>query len=194
MKIIQVRGTSGSGKSTVMAEVIEELEKQHEKINNLITGRKKPLYYQFEKHPQKVIVLGHYEAACGGCDTIGSAKAVFDLILSLSGSNQDTTILCEGLLLSEDTKWTLQLRENGHKVKVLFLTTLLPDCLSRIISRRAKVGNDKPLNPDNTSNRFKVVERAYYKLQDAGIEVRRCRSDMGAKILLHWTDSDLPKT
>lgn len=188
MNIIQIRGTSGSGKSTVMHNILKAMSDTFNKEEVFREGRKKPLYYQFDDE-QRTIVLGHYEAACGGCDTIGSAKAVYELILGLySSGNPCKLLLCEGLLLSEDTKWTLRLKEEGHSVKVMFLTTPIENCLERIVSRRSEVGNFKPLNPDNTTNRFKVIERAYYKLKDAGVEVGKCSSNAGHHVILSYME------
>ena len=75
--IIQVRGTSGSGKTWVMKSLLERL-KPFKGV--LVEGRKKPLFYV---NSTSVAILGHYEAACGGCDNIGSAAAVAELIQNL---------------------------------------------------------------------------------------------------------------
>ena len=77
--IIQIRGTSGSGKSTAMRRVIDGLEWQSE----YRPGRKKPLYMRSLNAQCRVVVLGHYDSLCGGCDTIGSARAVYELTQEL---------------------------------------------------------------------------------------------------------------
>lgn len=173
--IIQIRGTSGSGKTTVMRKVMAQIGPWEPEYQT--KGRKKPLLYT---NRQGVRVLGHYESACGGCDTIGSAGKVYDLIQTLKYRGFPT--LCEGLLLSEDTKWTLQLDD----VRALFLTTSLETCLAQIKSRRAEAGNEKELNVKNTSNRVAVIERARVKLNAAGIITRRASSDQAVGIILNW--------
>lgn len=170
--IIQIRGTSGSGKSTVVRKIMETFD-----FTPVFTdGRKQPLYYVADR----LLILGHYESPCGGCDTIGSARKVFELTQKLLDSG--ATIVQEGLLLSEDTKWSSQLPD----LRVLFLTTPVDECLSRIVSRRAKVGNEKPLNPSNTTNRVAVIERARVKLSNLGIECRRASSEQAPGIVLKW--------
>jgi hypothetical protein len=129
--------------------------------------------------PPLTVVLGHYESACGGCDTIGSARAVYDLIQTFP---QGTTVVCEGLLLSEDTKWTLQLPD----VRCLFLTTPLDTCLTQIKSRREEAGNEKELNPLNTTNRVATIERARLKLVEAGMVCRRASATQAPGIMLRW--------
>lgn len=172
--IIQVRGTSGSGKSTIMRRVMESGG-----LNPVyVTGRKRPLYYRGRINGAKVAVLGHYESACGGCDTIGSARVVYDLIQKIDSP----VILCEGLLLSEDVKWSSQLPD----LRVLYLSTPLKRCIRQIESRRKSAGNDKPLNPANTENRVYVIERSRVKLRDAGVLVRRCASEIAPAVILSW--------
>lgn len=149
---------------------------------NYINGRKKPLYYRCVtervlRSQIGVYVLGHYDSACGGCDNIGSAAAVYELVYkvidnrveSVAAHHNKYVILCEGLLLSEDTKWSSQLPE----LTVHYLTTPLETCISQIKSRRLEAGNTKPLNTKNTTNRFGVIERSRKKLLDMGIHCVR---------------------
>ena len=175
--IIQIRGTSGSGKSTVIREVMDSIDEGGCWESRFKEGRKQPLYYRHVNG--RVAVLGHYESPSGGCDTIGSARAVFELLQDVKAP----IILCEGLLLSEDTKWSSLLKN----LRVIFLTTSLERCLNQIQERRKKVGNDKPLNPSNTSNRVEVIERARRKLAIIeGIRCVRCSSEQAPNLILKW--------
>lgn len=175
--IIQVRGTSGSGKSTVVRRVMDagKWEPVH------VPGRKRPLYYRSVTPGRpSVAVLGHYESPCGGCDTIGSARAVWELVCDIRPKFR--AVVCEGLLLSEDVKWALQTPD----LYVLFLVTPLTECLGRIRARRAAAGNEKPFSEHNTANRVGVIERARVKLIEAGVPCRRCTSDQAPEIVLNW--------
>lgn len=184
--IIQIRGTSGSGKTTVMRQVMASFAEGWTGIGQ--PGRKKPLFYslngrQVETGLPGVYVLGHYEATCGGCDNIGSAAKVFDLIGMLETTyGGDSIILCEGLLLSEDSKWTTQMND----VKVLFLNTNEEECLNRVRARRLAAGNEKELNPDNTVNRLAVIARSRVKLESHGIYCQGASSRQAARIVLRW--------
>lgn len=175
--IVQIRGTSGSGKSTAVRRIMNNFKTWE---SQFISGRKKPLYY---RNGRGLIVLGHYESPCGGCDTIGSAAAVYDLITNLLNRFQEnTTILCEGLLLSEDVKWSSQLPD----LRILYLTTPIDTCLNQIQQRRSEAGNNKPLNTSNTTNRVAVIERSRIKLSERGILCRRCTSDQAVSIVTNW--------
>lgn len=176
--IIQVRGTSGSGKSTVIRKVMEKLSPWVPMRDQENKKRQKPLYYLSRDFP--IAVLGHYESQCGGCDTIGSAKQIYETIQRLTPGIVPRTILCEGLLLSEDTKWSLQLKN----LKAIFLTTPVEECLRRIEGRRKEAGNEKPLNPHNTVNRVGVIERARVKLEKAGVDCRQCSSEEAPEVIM----------
>lgn len=175
--VIQVRGTSGSGKSTVIRQVVDEIEPLEEWEANFITDRKQPLYYRNALNDRGIYLLGHYESQCGGCDNVGSAAKVFKLIKSVQEhSDSRGTILCEGLLLSEDTKWSQQI-QNLH---VVYLNTPIETCIKQIKARRLAAGNEKPLNEENTRKRVAVIERSRVKLIGLGI---KCYSlDFGSAV------------
>lgn len=144
-------------------------------------GRRNPIAYE----SKGVTVLGTYKTACGGCDGIGSVRQVYDTIQRMFPTVEAITtakIVMEGLLLSEDTRWSLQLPD----LRVLFLTTPLETCLAQIGSRRKAAGNDKPLNVENTSRRVAVIERARGKLIEAGVPCYRTTAKQAPGILLKW--------
>lgn len=180
--VIQVRGTSGSGKTTIVRSVMDSIFHWQ---GHYVPGRKKPLYYytgpEMGDWP-RCVVLGHYESPCGGCDTIGSAASVYSLIEEIREGNGDVPILCEGLLLSEDVKWTSQMGD----VRCLFLTTPIERCIDQIRSRRSMVGNDKPLDEKNTRNRVLTIERARRRLLELGVDCRRVSPSQAPKQILGW--------
>ncbi len=178
--MIQIRGTSGSGKTTVMKEVMSLLGNW---TPEFIPGRKRPLYYRCVEggwQDKGIIVLGHYEIDCGGCDTIGSVPQIFEVIKTLPKYG---ILLCEGLLLSEDVKWS---KELGSDLRVVFLATEVEECVRRVKKRREGSGNDKPFNPDNTVNRVRPIERARKLLPESGIIVVRSSVNQASSIILNW--------
>ena len=182
--IINIRGTSGSGKTTVMREVVGALTAQDWEAVRVDEWqgkkRKQPLYYRNKS--TGLITLGHYESTCGGCDNVGSARQVYELIQLVRSKYPKDTILCEGLLLSEDTKWCSQL----PNLKVLYLETDVEECLKRVRARRLEAGNDKPLKEDNTRNRVAVIERSRIKLESIGVYCRSASSSVASQIILEW--------
>lgn len=155
------------------------------------TGRKKPISYFTDVIGRpRLHVMGHYEATCGGCDNIGSANQVYHEIRQiLMFGHHKHDILCEGLLLSEDTKWTMAIAQTVD-VRLLYVNTPLQKCLDQVQSRRAEAGNLEPLNPTNTSNRYKTIERGRQKLVEAGVTCRRCAVSQVPGIVLQWLKED----
>ena len=178
--IINLRGTSGAGKSTVVRRVRDLLDEPWEPI--YIEGRRKPYYYLEEKY--KLCTLGHYESQCGGCDTISGNEKLYELILERHHAGYH--VLCEGILLSEDTKWTFKLHEAKVPLWIIFLHVDLETCLTRIRQRRLDRGDTKPLNPKNTTNRFSVIKRARVKLEAAGVSCRALGCDQAPKVISRW--------
>lgn len=160
---IQIRGTSGTGKSTIVREVMEHFG---EWTPFYIEGRQKPLYCRNKKNPG-LVVIGHYETTCGGCDTIGSAPKVFETMQEIE---YDTSI-SEGLLWGEDVKWTLQLK--GDTI-AYFLTTELEECIRRVKQRQ---GGRIPADPERVirklTKRIDPIESARRRLIVAGTLCRR---------------------
>lgn len=183
MAVIQIRGTSGSGKTWVMKQVMAGFE--WTPVFN--TGRKKPWYYFSRVGTKMLIVLGHYEIACGGCDTIGSAKAVYELTRCLlDAGNGDRIILQEGLLLSEDAIWT---QTYGNDVKSVFLTGTIEDCLERVKDRQDEKGRE-PINQarvrEKLESRLHRIEKIRQRLVLSGICCRRAPAEQAVKIIQGW--------
>lgn len=180
--IIQVRGTSGSGKTTVMRRVMQAYgpwEPHH------VPGRRQPLLYYANTPRDRIAVVGHYEIDCGGCDTIGSAPDVYEVIKDIIEGNGDIPILSEGLLWSEDVKWTLALRDAGQAVYPFYLTTPLEECLRRVTVRQA---GRAPADPERVvrklTKRVETIDRTRPRLLEAGVPCRRCSSDQAPRLIL----------
>lgn len=184
--IIQVRGTSGSGKTWVMNQLFGILGPLV--WQPIYTGtRRRPLYY---KGWSSIYLLGSYETACGGCDGIGSAKAVFDQYESILKADEKAVILSEGLLLSEDVKWTKEAFDRGWDPRVIYLTTHIEACVTQVKHRRKAAGNDKPFNETNTRGRVKVIEKSKLKLESEGVVCRYVTASASPDLIKEWISAN----
>ena len=177
--IVQIRGISGSGKTTVMREVMEELGDWKPCF---VEGRKRPLYYRRDG----IVVLGQYETSCGGCDNLGGCKAAIELAINLAKSNN---VLMEGRLVSDDVKHTLTAADAGVSIRCLVLVTDPDVCVERILTRRREAGNTKPFTPSKCNNMDALVRRvrsARLRLMSAGLLCRRASDMQAAGIILNW--------
>lgn len=178
MSIINIRGTSGSGKSTVVHNLLSRYSRTTSQVTEFPES-KKPLLVGYSIHmdwgPRRkrdVFVVGRYATQCGGCDGVGSYEEIFRRI-KLYAADHDHVIF-EGLLVSGDVKWTTELAtwldnnnmRAGATIHVGFLDTPINKCLERIQKRRASRGNTKPLDPKNTVAKFEMLGRVRKRLED----------------------------
>lgn len=175
--IIQVRGTSGSGKSFIVRAIKERALE----CKPLYTpGRKQPILYRARNmshtDPLYHSIIGHYETKCGGCDTISTPGESYDIIFGRVRSEHEAgnNVLFEGLLISGDVSRTSKLADLNPLI--IELTTPLSDCLDSVNIRRAERLADKftPVNPENTVSKHKLIQRSCERLEkDFGIRVER---------------------
>lgn len=166
--IINIRGTSGSGKTTAVKQLMALFP---QKLNIKIEGRKQPIGYLL-KHPERqrdLYVLGHYETACGGCDTINGMDLIYDYVRQ--GVAQNADVIFEGLLISAEVNRTVQLHKDyPEQLLVLALDTPLEVCIESINQRRwAKDPTKPPVNPKNTESKFKGVKTCMRRFEEAGV-------------------------
>jgi hypothetical protein len=102
-------------------------------------GRERPIAYRL-RHPlggRPLVLLGHYEATSGGCDTIRAKDGGLDEAFRLAGeyaaSGHD--VLLEGRLLSGEHLRSAALAK-VHELYVLRLNTPLDRCIRNVIARQ----------------------------------------------------------
>jgi hypothetical protein len=92
--IIAIKGTNGSGKSSVVRALMEHLGKAA-----TLTFNTKEAGYRCRYGEQAVFVLGKYKSACGGLDSSFSYKgAADDLLLCIDKLAAKGHVVCEGVI------------------------------------------------------------------------------------------------
>lgn len=201
--VVNLRGTGGSGKSTVVRRVMERYRgSSAEVVPERAEGRKQPTGYRVDYASGGALyVPGHYETACGGCDTIKTVDEVYALVSRAVSAGWD--VLYEGIMVQDDVRRAVELDKrlrrcatcggsgfagagtgygdvcsncvNGEVpgLHVILLSTPVEECLAAIRARRAVAGNEKPLSEKNTRERAKRQEGIRGRLRDAGVSVER---------------------
>lgn len=176
--IVNIRGTSGSGKTTVVTRLLEEWKLLGVPLGpaetRVIQGKERRVGHL----AGSLFIVGRYDTTCGGCDTMnwkGAADDVCDLVRE---KYHFGPVLFEGLMVSG---WgTGRLRslweETGGKLHVIQLTTSLEECLASVRQRREEraraAGKEvKPLNPDNTVMKWHGTMRGSELLVKSGVPV-----------------------
>jgi hypothetical protein len=161
--IINIRGTHGSGKSTLVKQVMERYKAVPESYSAK-GGKKsaKPVGYVMESCAGKLFVVGPYETACGGCDAVQPYALIWPKVVEYAAQGH---VLFEGALVSSSYGNIGRDSEvYGDDFVFAFLNTPLDVCLERIRKRRESKGNTKPLDPKNTRVKFENVQRSYEKI------------------------------
>lgn len=163
--IVNIRGTGGSGKSTVVRAVMA----RYACVKPVYGERKRPLGYVCLKAAaaDPLWVVGHYETPCGGGDTMPTPGAVFDLAQGAAERGCDA--IFEGIISQDDVRRTTELA-HMWPLLVVALDVPIETCLESIRNRRLSRGNERPLNPKNTVQRAKTLVRTMERLAAAGIE------------------------
>jgi GTPase SAR1 family protein len=165
--ILSLRGTSGSGKTTVARKFITDYPTKTLPDPN----KKKHWGYEVDLSSEgineKLYVIGSYENTCGGTDGISTQEEIAERALAAHPRGH---VLLEGLLLSKvgpNAVTTKMLAPTGAYIAG-YLDTPLQTCLDRVTARRKERGDDRPFNPDNTISAFKSTFAACKNLHDMG--------------------------
>lgn len=133
--IIFVKGTSGSGKSTGIRNILSG----YDMVPEFKEGRKQPIGYDIKnKNGENIHLMGHYETACGGCDSISDGlDYIFDIIRKKD--DEGSHVIAEGLLMSQEVNRTAALAvDEGREVVVFGMDIPIEKCLESVNGRRQK--------------------------------------------------------
>jgi len=164
MTIVSIRGTHGSGKSTIVTKIMAKY-----KATPLGAGKRPDGYAMALPTGEHLFVVGPYHTACGGCDAV---QPYSDILPRIEEYAKTGHVLFEGALVSS-SYGTIGAALNGCPgATFAFLDTPLDECLRRIAARRAAKGNFEPLNPKNTAVKHENVYRTKDQMRRLGSAVR----------------------
>lgn len=179
--IIQVAGTSGSGKSHLMRSVIAHFEGKTLGMlptKHQVPGRSSPLSYLYptkEQLGRDTLIMGAYETPTGGCDTINDVSQIFARVKAYH--DKRCHVLFEGLFCMNQTRGPQLAEEVGKDYHILQLTTPLAQCMASINERRAERGAGELANKKNTEDNYRRATNFCLRMRDAGARVHRVSRD-----------------
>jgi hypothetical protein len=168
--ILNLRGTSGAGKSTVAHTLLKMFNWKIVEYGG--ASGKKPMVYEITLRQNKpfLYLFGGYRTQCGGCDGITDYQTIVPLLLSKYAPKGD--VLFEGLLISGgygSVGRSMSLAQSkGHQAVFALLDTPLDLCLRRVNERRRARGVMEPVNPRNTEQKFKAALSTHNRLLGEG--------------------------
>lgn len=157
--LVNIRGTNGSGKSTVMRHLIDLFKMDEVDWTENASG------YKSTRH--KIAVVGKYKTACGGCDGIHPQQHIKDAILE-AFSRGSKIVLFEGIMASLTFgPWAEFVEANGLEPVWAYLDTPPELCLERIYKRNG----GKAIKEDLVLDKVRATERTRDKFSDLGHRV-----------------------
>lgn len=165
--IISVRGTHGSGKTTVVRQVIDHYDNKDFIMKE---GRRRPFGYLLTRGENRLAVPGHYETPCGGCDSIPAVEDMYDFVYRHASSGAN--VILEGILAQH---YALKkfLTFSDFDLKVIVLNTPLEQCIADTLNRRGETTPERAAKITETVTReFKNVESGARRLRANNVDVR----------------------
>lgn len=168
MTVVNVRGTSGSGKTTIVRGIMAM------GTVTPLDANKKPEGYRVDvpSLSKPVYVVGPYTTACGGCDAVPTQDEICRRIRAYAPLGH---VLVEGLLMSHTfgryAALDRELDAQGNHFIWAFLDTPLEVCLDRVRARREErrlskkvVPEFKELDVTNTSDKWHSNRATFAKV------------------------------
>ena len=168
--IINIRGTSGSGKTHLVREVMYRAGGYLPVRRARPNGRGLVAGYTFPG--RNLTIIGNYEATCGGCDKFswrGAADWVQEFVSEEAGKGR--SVIFEGLLVGS---WALErwrALKRSAELRVVLLSTPLEECLAGVRRRREARGDARPLDPGSTTRKHAALLRGAARHAEAGLSV-----------------------
>ena len=139
--IVQVRGASGSGKTSLVRAVMAELGTPN---RWRVEGRKQPIALTFPRPGLRPLcVVGNYaeSVATGGVDTITDKETPY--AIARKAANQGFDVLLEGIFISIEYWRTLYLHEDGFRRYDVFIDLNVDECTEQVYRRQEAAGKQR---------------------------------------------------
>lgn len=203
--IINIRGISGSGKSTLVRKIMGLYDRKLPMKEKQPSTRRAPIGYlcsrvgtQYGLMEKHLAVIGHYESACGGADTIHGYDILYPLIFE--AAKPGNHVIYEGLLISGDVKNTQNLLSNINaldppiELRNVALRVPLEECMASVTARRVAAWEAKgrpgeqpgPMPLKRAQAKQSQLESAVRRLNEAGIPVEWASRDEAFELVSGW--------
>lgn len=165
-QIFDIRGTHGSGKSTIPRTILEQCDS--------VVLRGLPFTYEgrigvlgYYVPELNLYILGKYETACGGCDGIKTQDEIKSRVEHFRKLGH---VLLEGILVAHTFGPWLHFSA-GLPWHFCFLDTPLSECERRVDARRAEAGKGPLANKGNIIRDYGRIMGLYDKFEAEGRDV-----------------------
>ena len=171
-KLVQLRGTTGAGKTTCMRGFIERLGGAE---LGYVNGSKAKRGVMRSEH---WTILGDYEnqSACTGCDRFSNRDDLMAVLKSVLRERPEN-IAFEGMIYSHTFQLASDIndlaRKHGYEYVPVFLNTSYETALSRVTVRNG----GKKINEETLVSKILAFRVAREKIRRSGIKIIDIDSD-----------------
>lgn len=176
MKIIQVRGNNGTGKTTTVREFINNHD--YDIVTVEVGGRK------IECHKfQDIIVIGRYDKNdCGGCDaSVKTGDELKNVIAKISKTLKPKCIIFEGVMYGKTFSYSYEVYQYCKMIKAEYLAICLVPDFDTTLDRIYKRNGGKEVNIEGLYNGWKSAIKSNKKLEHANVPIALFDTSIMAK-------------
>lgn len=169
MKVIQLRGTNATGKTTTIRQFIERGNFTVETIRVGI----RDIEYHWDS-AKKIAIVGRYDKRMsGGVDGyIAEKKLLQNVILRMVTRIRPEVLLFEGIVYGVTFQFAYELSSLLKKLKCEYIGLCFLPPLDVVFDRLAERNGGKPVDYMSVQNKWFTARRSYEMLRKAGVEVR----------------------
>lgn len=163
MKVVQIRGSNGAGKTTIVKQFVQKNKLEIQEIN--IDGI--PTYISTNKG-NAIVVLGRYDKKFGGCDLFQNTNHVLKTILWVIVNLKPQLIVFEGMIYSLSYKFATKVSDIVKKYNYEYLALSLYVDLEVALDRIYKRNGGKLIKENLIYDKIKTVKKSHDKLLNTG--------------------------
>jgi hypothetical protein len=175
--IINIRGTNGSGKSTVVKKFLQRFP--HVELFGAL-GPRRPEAYKVRLPNNLLYVVGPYQSLTGGIDALPLNSV--EIVTLLDKYRKLGHVMFEGVVISTYHgavgEWLVQ---HKTEAKVVYLDTKLEVCLEAIASRGTVQRGTK-----NVEAKVKMVQRTKERFDAAGVPTELLSRSNAVDTIREW--------
>ena len=169
MKVIQLRGTNATGKTTTVRQFIQR--------NNFVVNSIRVGYRDIEYHwdsQRKIAIIGRYDQAMsGGVDGYITDKDVLrDTIIRMVKNIKPNAVIFEGIVYGVTFQFAYELNKVLEKIGCDYVGICFLPPLDVVFDRLAVRNGGKEVDYMSVQNKWFTASRAYEKLKRAGVDVK----------------------
>lgn len=163
MKVIQIRGSNGAGKTTIVKQFVERNNLEMQSVN--VNGRETFISVNKQKG---IVVLGRYDKKTGGCDLYANTEHVLSTIMWAIVNLKPKIIVFEGMIYSLSFKFASKVSNFVKKYNYDYVALSLYTDPEVVLERIYKRNGGKTINEKLVLDKIKSVSRSHYRLVNSG--------------------------